>query len=436
METIYRNAALAPGTGPRLAIDQTIIVRDHRIVWMGHDDEARRPSDDTRVIDAGGATIVPGMVDAHSHTVLPGGSHWIARGADPAEGLLEVAEHNGDIAHRAGTRWFRDVGSPERDGKALALRVRDSWMGRHDRPYVRAAGTWVAKAETLPPGLSVEATDADQLVAAVEKQATDGADLIKLYLDGPDKDVSPWTADEVARAVAAAAGHGLEVTAHATVLPGARAAVEGGVHCIEHGTTLDTDLAADMARRGTYLVPTLGVMASWETFSSTTTIERFAANEGRAALAERKERAFHSVAPGVRGRGDDGRRHRLRRGVPAGQSHGLGGGMPGRGGTRTVEGIGRRHLGGWRAAGRGDGGADHRGRPGRFLPGTRQPPRGPSRPVACVAGGLSRRPLAPLRALERATKKENDRIRPNPETYPSRCDNRGRCPWRDHFGSV
>ena len=191
---------------------------------------------------------------------------------------------------------FRDVGSPERDGKALALRVRDSWMGRHDRPYVRAAGTWVAKAETLPPGLSVEATDADQLVAAVEKQATDGADLIKLYLDGPDKDVSPWTADEVARAVAAAAGHGLEVTAHATVLPGARAAVEGGVHCIEHGTTLDTDLAADMARRGTYLVPTLGVMASWETFSSTTTIERFAANEGRAALAERKERAFHSVA--------------------------------------------------------------------------------------------------------------------------------------------
>jgi imidazolonepropionase-like amidohydrolase len=285
MEIVYRNAAVAHGTGPDLVLDQTLVVRGRRVAWMGYDDEASPPGGDARVVDAGGATIVPGMVDAHSHTVLPGGSHWIARGADSAEELLEVAERNGDIAHRAGTRWFRDVGSPERDGRALALRVRDSWIGRHDRPYVRAAGTWVSKAGTLPPSLAVEAGDADQLVAAVEKQATDGADLIK-----------PWTADEVARAVASATEHGLDVTAHATVLAGARAAVHGGVHCIEHGTTLDADLAADMAQRGTYLVPTLGVGASWETFSSTTTIDRFASREGRTALAERKEVAFHSVS--------------------------------------------------------------------------------------------------------------------------------------------
>lgn len=296
MDTIYRNAAVAHGTGPELAMDQTLVVRAQDVVWMGHDDEAPSPDTDAREVDAGGATIVPGMVDAHSHIVLPGGSHWIAHGADSAEDLLAVAEHNGAIAYRAGTRWFRDVGSPQRDGKALALRVRDSWVGRQERPYVRAGGTWVSKQETLPPGLSVEAVDADQLVAAVEKQAADGADLIKLYLDGPDRDTSPWTSAEVARAVAAAGGYGLEVTAHATLLPGARAAVQGGVHCIEHGTTLDPDLAGDMAQRGTYLVPTLGVGASWETFSSTTTIERFASREGRKALAERKEVAFHSVA--------------------------------------------------------------------------------------------------------------------------------------------
>jgi imidazolonepropionase-like amidohydrolase len=235
------------------------------------------------------------MVDAHSHTVLPGGSHWIARIDDPTEELLAVAEHNGDLAHRAGTRWFRDAGSPPRDGAALTLRVRDDWHGRRDRPYVRAAGTWISKAGVLPSTIDVEVTHADELVAAVEQQADDGADLIKLYLDGPDPETSPWSADEVARAVAAAAGRDLTVTAHATLLAGARAAVHGGVDCIEHGTRLDDDLAQEMAERGTFLVPTLGVLASWETFGSTTTIDRFTGAEGRAALAARREDAHESV---------------------------------------------------------------------------------------------------------------------------------------------
>jgi imidazolonepropionase-like amidohydrolase len=295
VETLYRSTALAHGTGPDLVLDQSILVSDGHIDWVGHDDEAEQPSRSTHIIDAGGATVVPGMVDAHSHTVLPGGSHWIARIDDSTDELLTTAEHNGDIATRAGIRWLRDVGSPPRDGAALALRVRDKWRGRRDRPYVRAAGTWIARAGLLPSTIDIEAADADELVTAVHQQAADGADLIKLYLDGPDRDTSPWTADEVARAVAAASEHDLAVTAHATALPGARAGVAGGVHCIEHGTTLDTDLTEDLARRGTYLVPTLGVVASWMTFSSTTTIDRFVSQEGRAALAERRERAFHSV---------------------------------------------------------------------------------------------------------------------------------------------
>lgn len=300
MDTLYRHAALADGTGPDLLLDQSILVEDRRIAWMGHDDEFAQRTGPVRVVDAAGATVVPGMVDAHSHTVLPGGAHWIARIDDPTEDLLEVAEHNGEIARRAGIRWFRDVGSPPRDGAALALRVRDTWAGRSDRPYLRAAGTWIARAGILPPTIDMEAEDADALVAAVEKQAADGTDLIKLYLDGPEPETSPWTADEVARAVAAAARYGLTVTAHATGLAGARAAVEGGVDCIEHGTTLDDELAAEMSRRGTFLVPTLGVMSSWETFSSTTTVERFTTDDFPATLAERRQRAYDSLALAAR----------------------------------------------------------------------------------------------------------------------------------------
>ena len=293
MTILYRHTAVADGTGPELLLDQSLLVGDHRIEWMGHDDDAPDPRGAERVIDAGGATVVPGLVDAHSHSTLPGGSHWIERIDDPTEELLQVAEENGDLGYRAGIRWFRDVGSPRRNDRALALTVRDAWRGRRDRPYVRAAGSWIERTETF--GFAVSAEDGDGVEAAVTQQLDDGADLIKLYVEGPDRDTSTWTVSEVERAVAVATARGVPVTAHATNLPSVRAAVAGGVDCVEHGTHLDTDLATDMAARGTYLVPTLAIEASWTSFGSTTTIERFVGGEAHERLAERHEVAYESV---------------------------------------------------------------------------------------------------------------------------------------------
>lgn len=298
MRTLYRDAALADGRSSDLVHAQTVLVVDDRIEYLGPDDEAPEASG-VVVIDAGGSTIVPAMVDSHSHVTLPGGSHWITRIGDDTSALLEVAEHNGDLMVRSGTRWARDVGSPRREHggreRALALPVRDGWHGRRDRPYIRAAGTWITREGSLPPEVAVEAADADELVAAVERELEEGADLIKLYLDGPDTDTAPWTSSEVRRAVAAAAEHGARVTAHATQLHGARAGAEGGVACIEHGTRLDADLVALMADKGTFVVPTLTVYASWQTFRSTTRIDRFTGEGSEARLSERRAAAFESV---------------------------------------------------------------------------------------------------------------------------------------------
>lgn len=300
--TLYRDAALADGTGPDLRIGVSLLVDDqHRIEWIRPTDGEPDPGPDVRVIDASGCTIVPGLVDSHSHLTLPGGAHWVDRGFDPADRLVEVAEHNARLQRAAGVRWARDVGSPMKvdpvDGRdrALALGVRDRWAGRREYPYVRAAGSWVSRAGALPHGLGVEVEDGDGLLKAAMRQLDDGADFVKLYLDGPDKETSPFTVDEVRAVVQAAHDRGARVTAHSGVLPGARVGAEAGVDSLEHGFQLDADVAQAMAANGVAVVSTLAVLESWRSFGRTTTLPRFASPEGRSQIAARREWAHESV---------------------------------------------------------------------------------------------------------------------------------------------
>lgn len=295
--TLYRDASFADGRSPALRRGVSVLTENGRITWIRDSADEGPVPDQAQIVDAGGTTIVPGLVDGHSHLTLPGGSHWIDRAYDETETLLEVAEANADLQVRSGVRWARDVGSPRRSvageaERALALTVRDRWRGRRDRPYVRAAGTWIATPKALPAGLPVEAADADDLLAKVTGQLDDGADFVKLYLDGPDPETAPWTAAEVGRVAQAAHRRGAKVTAHASRLSGARVAAQAGIDSVEHGFELDADIAATMARNNVTLVTTLTVLKSWLTFGSTTTIERFA-DAGR--IRERLDRAMDSV---------------------------------------------------------------------------------------------------------------------------------------------
>jgi imidazolonepropionase-like amidohydrolase len=302
---LYRDGALADARSAKLQIGVSILVEDGVIRWIRPSDDEGDPGPNSglEIVDASGATFVPGMVDGHSHLTLPGGAHWIDRVTDAPGVATHVAEHNAGLMSRSGVRWARDVGSRTAkdpvDGRTrgLALGVRDRWRasGKRSYPYVRAAGTWISRPDVLPDGIALEAGNADELLALAMRQLDDGADFIKLYLDGPDSNASPWTASEIKRVVSAAHARDRRVTAHSSRIAGARAGVAAGVDSLEHGEEIDAELAARMAKQGTFVVSTLAVLASFGTFAKTTRIAHFTTAARRAAYKDRLAKVSASM---------------------------------------------------------------------------------------------------------------------------------------------
>ena len=287
--TLYRGANLATGQSAHLETRISILVADGRIAWIRPTDaeEDPGPAAGLVIVDARGTTIVPGLVDAHSHVVLPGGVDYRARFHDRPAVLAAVAERNGLLAWQAGVRWLRDVGSPigidPIDGRrrALALGVRDRWRDAANRPRIRAAGTWIASPGGRPAGSGIGVARPAGLPAAARGQLRDGADLVKLYVQAPGGG-SPWTATEIGRVVKVVHAAGARVAAHVIDLGAARAAVDGGVDALEHGFRIDKELARAMAARGTFLVTTITVPKTWLGFALTAARSSFATAAGRA----------------------------------------------------------------------------------------------------------------------------------------------------------
>ena len=294
--TILHDAALADGSSDSLRLGISVAIADGRIEAIAPNDEIDRAG--ALVIDAGGAVIVPAMVDCHSHLTMQGGSHWIVRGDDPPAVLRQVARENARRLVQAGVLWARDVGAPSANGRPISLDVRDELSGKPGNPYIRVAGTWIGK--TGYPSLWVT-TDDGGLTAVALAQLDLGTDLVKIYMDAPGgvKD-SPFSIPALKAATDAVHARGAKVACHSGYLDGARVAAEAGVDSIEHGMELDDDIARTMKKNNVTLTSTLSVFASWETFARTTTIERFTTEESRQRIAKRKEGAYASVAAAKR----------------------------------------------------------------------------------------------------------------------------------------
>ena len=255
-------------TGKTLT-NQTIVIQGDKIASVGAD--AQIPAG-AQVIDLSNATVLPGLIDAHTHlTMNPNFGYSMLANSVARQAL--IGAHNARVTLEAGFTTVRNVGAFNYSDVALRDAIN---AGDVPGPRMLVSG----------PPLSITGGHCDNNLLPFEDHATNpgvadgveavqhktreiikyGADLIKICATGgvlshgDNPQASQYTREEMKAIVADAHRLGRKVAAHAHGAQGIVWASESGVDSIEHGSYIDDAGIAEMKKDGTYLVPTLYLM--------------------------------------------------------------------------------------------------------------------------------------------------------------------------------
>src|SRR5438552_8169046 len=281
--TVIRAGTLIDGRSDTALHDQVIVISGRRIESVGPAGTFQAPPG-ARTIDLSQATVLPGLIDTHTHIFL--------QGEDPAEGGYDVQLLKYGIAYRAARatvsarraleQGFTTIRDVETEGAGYGdVGIKQAVNEGHipgPRLFVstRAISTTggyplegYAPEIEVPKGVQVIDGPVEARKAARE-QLDHGADWIKVYMthrswvgkNGELASQPTLTVEELRAIVGETHGWGKKVACHAYSGEGMQRALDGGCDSIEHGLALTDANVAQMVRQGTWLVPTLSVYYS------------------------------------------------------------------------------------------------------------------------------------------------------------------------------
>jgi imidazolonepropionase-like amidohydrolase len=256
-----------------------VLVEEGRIVAAARGTEVPRLPD-VRVIDAEGATVMPGIVDAHCHlggNSYPDETNWVLE-PDRFQAIASAAQ--AAVLLRHGVTSVRDisVNGPHlvraiEAGLVEGPRIVPCWRGlSRTGGHGDAPGVPPEMVRTSHPW-GIVADGPDEVRKAVREVIKNGARCVKVWASGgglhenEPEDLQHYSLEELRVIVEEASYVRVPVAAHCESADTARDAVTAGVWSIEHGEDLDDETIARMAERRISLVPTLTLLLQWASWS-------------------------------------------------------------------------------------------------------------------------------------------------------------------------
>jgi imidazolonepropionase-like amidohydrolase len=269
--TVVHAAHMFDGVSKTLSGPVSIFISDGKITEIRQGTET---APGATVIDLGGDTLLPGLIDCHKHMGPP-------RSMNPLVTRLTMSEIEAGMGATLGARKIleegfttvRNVGSPGGEDVALKHAIERGWVegprilaslepigptGGHGDPHNGITEEW---SNSTWHGGVIDGPE--EAVKEVRKHRREGADVIKIMPSGgvesigDDPKLLLMTNEEIKAAIDTAHALGLKVAAHAHGKLAIDAAVKLGVDSIEHGTYADAESYKLMIEHGTYLTPTL-----------------------------------------------------------------------------------------------------------------------------------------------------------------------------------
>ena len=276
-QTLIHAGKLIDGIKDQIQSEMSIVIKDGKIesIEKGYSDPKDVGEDSVKVIDLKDHTVMPGLMDMHTHLMMQHhkkvySDKFFLNEADFALRSTVYAKRT----LMAGFTTVRDLGDNGTNSVSLRKAIDEGWIvgpriftsgkslattGGHADPTNGTKGQFKEDAGPVRGVIN----GSDDARKAVRQRYKDGADLIKLTATGGVLSLATsgqnpqFTKEEIDTIVATAKDYEMTVAVHAHGTEGMKRAVLAGVDSIEHGTYMTDEVMRLMRERGTYYVPAL-----------------------------------------------------------------------------------------------------------------------------------------------------------------------------------